>query len=121
MEMPMGDVADRFTIVLQKFIHGRKLGEVPEIQAELIALWSELGVGKTLAALLVDLLAQNVRIWGLEADIRNGGESFMSYAEIGARALAIRDINKERIAAKNAVAKHFGDSHIEVKLDHASG
>ena len=120
MEMPIGEVSDRFTIVVQKFIHGRKFGPVPELRAELAQLLSALSSNPGFAQRLVDLLEANVRIWWLETDLRNGREGGISLEDVGRRALEIRDVNKERIAAKNAIAAYSRDDRFEVKIDHAS-
>jgi hypothetical protein len=68
---------------------------------------------------LVALLDVNARIWDLESDIRAGKEGRLGLEEVGRRALAIRDINAERIALKNAVARLVGE-FADVKVDHAS-
>lgn len=61
----------------------------------------------------------NGQIWDLEADIRKGKEGELGLEEVGRRALAIRDLNKERIAIKNELAEKVGE-YQEVKGDHAS-
>ena len=120
MEMPIGDVADRLTILLQKFIHGRQADRCWEIQAELHDCLLALGIDAKLVSALLALLNANVTIWWLETDLRNGKEGALPLEEVGRRAIQIRNINQERITAKNAVAELYGDHRREVKLNHAS-
>lgn len=68
---------------------------------------------------LRDLCKVNSEIWDLEAAIRQGKEGELGLEEVGRRALAIRDKNKERIAIKNNISECVGD-FIEVKGNHAS-
>ena len=70
---------------------------------------------------LVDRLGiVNNKIWHLENEIRHMKELRLPLNEIGRRALMIRDLNKERVAYKNAIddisEEFFGD----LKVDHAS-
>ncbi len=48
----------------------------------------------------------NGKIWDLEFAIRMSDDLIME--EVGRRALLIRDLNKQRIALKNEVAKFHG-------------
>ncbi len=70
---------------------------------------------------LVDRLSiVNLKIWHLESDIRLGKENKLSKEEIADNALAIRDLNKERIELKNAINELFSKGYREVKVNHAS-
>ncbi len=70
---------------------------------------------------LVDRLSiVNLKIWHLENEIRQGGEGKFTLAEIGRRALLVRDLNKERVAYKNAINK-IGERYFnDIKIDHRS-
>lgn len=71
---------------------------------------------------LVDRLCiTNLRIWHLEEDVRAGKEGQLGLEEVGRRALAIRDLNKERVALKNALNEVLdGEAFRELKVKHAS-
>jgi hypothetical protein len=47
-------------------------------------------------------------------------EHLLSLAEIGQRAIAIRDWNNKRITYKNSIAELFGLELREIKTDHLS-
>ena len=66
--------------------------------------------------LYVQLQEINGRIWDLESDIRKGKEGELGLEEVGRRAIAIRNINGERIALKQKIA----ELHAEKKYNHAS-
>lgn len=70
---------------------------------------------------LVDRLAIiNLRIALLESDIRSAKEGTLGLEEVGRRALQIRDLNRERVALKNALNEFDPASFREVKVAHAS-
>lgn len=68
---------------------------------------------------LFQLKEWNGKIWDLESDIRKGKEGELGLEEVGRRALAIRDLNGERIRVKNQIAELF-DEYLEKKFNHAS-
>ena len=57
-------------------------------------------------------------IWDLEWQLKSGVEQMLSLAEIGRRAIAIRDFNNRRIAYKNSIATILGHPVKEIKQDH---
>jgi len=59
-------------------------------------------------------------IWSLEADLRQGNEGQHDLAEIGRRAIAIRDWNRTRIELKNNIAELLNCAVREIKRDHRS-
>jgi hypothetical protein len=59
-------------------------------------------------------------IWALESDLKSGLEDKLSLAEIGRRAILIRDYNRKRINLKNIVADKVKCSVKEIKKDHVS-
>ncbi len=78
------------------------------------------GVEISLGDLVDRLGIVNQKIWALENEIRKGGEGKFTLAEIGRRALLVRDFNKERIAYKNAINK-IGERYFnDIKIDHRS-
>ena len=60
------------------------------------------------------------QIWDLEWQLKSGVENLLSMAEIGERAIAIRDWNNRRITYKNSIAELFGLELREIKTDHLS-
>jgi len=75
-----------------------------------------------LAELIEKLFIVSNRIWLLESDIRQGKEKELGLEEVGRRALAIRDLNKQRIAYKNAINESFDKKNAlkEIKVNHRS-
>lgn len=69
---------------------------------------------------LDDLYDLNKQIWDLESDIRKGKEGELGLEEVGRRAIAIRDINKKRVAIKNKITEETGLGFKDVKMNHAS-
>lgn len=68
---------------------------------------------------VVDRLAiANIRIALLESAIRNGTR--LSDAEIGRRTRIIRELNRERVAMKNALNAFDPYAFREIKVHHAS-
>ncbi len=113
MEMSPGEIADRYTILRMK------AAKAPQLMTELSRYSEEivrLNIMRIWPLLLI-LMEMNAKIWMLEADIRNGKE--MPLEEVGRRALAIRDLNKNRVIAKAEIDKLFNATP-DVKIDHAS-
>lgn len=59
-------------------------------------------------------------IWGLEAELKSGNENNLDLAEIGKRAIMIRDYNNKRITIKNQIAELLNCTVREIKKDHLS-
>jgi len=59
-------------------------------------------------------------IWALESELKSGTEQNLDLAEIGKRAIAIRNLNNQRIALKNIIAEKLGCDVREIKQDHLS-
>ena len=59
-------------------------------------------------------------IWDLEWQLKSGVEHLLPMDEIGRRAIAIRDLNNQRITFKNSIAALFGLKMREIKSDHLS-
>lgn len=60
------------------------------------------------------------QIWELEYLLKTGQENQLSLEEIGRRAIAIRNLNKQRVTLKNFIAEKFNDPVREIKKDHLS-
>jgi len=59
-------------------------------------------------------------IWELEKELKSGKELELDLAEIGRRAILIRDWNNKRIGVKNKIAELLECPVREVKRDHLS-
>jgi len=59
-------------------------------------------------------------IWDLEWQLKTGVEDKLPLAEIGERAIAIRNFNNKRVALKNEIAELLKDTIKEIKQDHLS-
>ena len=112
MKMTIGDMVDKWTILRMKV----RLSE--ESKDEFNAYNEEFTRYKFPPDMLADLVEANSKIWVLESEIRNGRE--LPLDEVGRRALMIRDLNKQRIEAKNRINDIFKD-YKEHKVNHASG
>lgn len=115
MEMSLGEVVDRYSIV--KLKSERTEADCTE---ELKALTQELDKVEGLAPYVQQLYEINGRVWDLESDIRKGKEGELGLEEVGRRAIMIRGINGERVAIKNTVNKIYKTGFLETKVNHAS-
>jgi hypothetical protein len=116
MEWPIADLLDRLSISELK---AERIGH-PECKAEAKRLKREaVRYNNNAIAYLPFLKTVNGKIWDLEADIRQGKEGKLGLEEVGRRALAIRELNGERVALKNRIAESSGDFK-DIKADHAS-
>ena len=119
MEMPLSEVVDRYSILLLK---KERLPENEELKKECSRFEAELSRYKergNIEELIAQLKEVNGQIWDLESDIRKGKEGELGLEEVGRRALAIRELNAERIRRKNRIAAERGE-FVEVKVDHGS-
>lgn len=78
------------------------------------------GVAPDVRELYEDLKDIHRRIWSLEAELKTGREQELALEEIGRRAIAIRDLNNQRINLKNTIADRLNDPVREIKKDHLS-
>jgi len=115
MEMSPGEICDRYTILRMK----------ADLDATLLPTTIQYGM-VVLEFLqkhpwiynpLLDLMEANAKIWMLESDIRNYKK--MAQAEVGRRAILIRDHNAKRVAAKARIDEAFG-AVPDRKFDHIS-
>jgi hypothetical protein len=100
MKLSNGEFLDKLSILILRVVNG-------DTPADLIDYLREFNNKD--AKRLVDLIEINNKIWKLESDIRLGKEGKLSMADVGRRALQIRDHNKIRVLLKN-----------ETKINHAS-
>ena len=64
---------------------------------------------------LIALKILHHKIWDLEDDFKKCRIDGTDLAEVGRRALEIRDYNNTRVALKNEIAKKLGDLVKEIK------
>lgn len=121
--MPVCELCDRYTIAQLK------LERLPDSEIDKDGLRRQLdyyarGIDRGLSGmtdLLCNLLEVNGLIWDAEAAIRQGLDTELSMAEIGSRALRIRDLNRLRIAIKNQITQLAGQpDFVDCKMNHAS-
>jgi hypothetical protein len=99
MEMPMAVLADKFTILTLKLERGLDVKDEWNAYREAVG---DLDVD--------ELMNINLQMWNLEELISVETD----LAKIGAYYLALRGMTAQRIAAKNAIAKRYGE-YLEVK------
>jgi hypothetical protein len=119
MEMPISEIADRYSICLLKSerIHDT---DISEVNRELNILKNELNKFNNINDYINSLYNINGQIWDLESDIRRGKEKEIGLEEVGRRAIAIRELNKKRIFIKNEIVKKYNMGFTELKMYHAS-
>lgn len=127
MEIPLADVIDRYTILKLKSerLTAEQRKFEPILNRELLAYEQALmdyrQRGISVKQEWVDELYNiNGNCWDLEAAIRQGKEEELGLEEVGRRAILIRDVNRQRIAVKNLIAKETGLGFLEIKINHAS-
>lgn len=141
MKMSPGEVCDKYVILRMKAKLNResaKLGKVKlkedlqkeekAYELEYLSLIVEAEAQRKIPHFLnnvLTLMEINAKIWVLEASMRASNpedpcaQEKLDMAEVGKRALRIRDLNSVRVSAKVAIDKMFGACPDE-KVDHAS-
>ena len=129
MNMPEGEVCDRYTILRMKARLDAKSAILLKQYDKEFRVIMEHAVQTGFEDVLMDrmlmLQEANSRIWMLEASMRKefkddpAAQEELDMAEFGKRALAIRDINKFRVKAKADIDELFGRI-VESKVEHAS-
>jgi hypothetical protein len=122
--LPELELIDRLCIARVKYQRttGGNQAELDWYEAryqELLALLTE-SQQQTLAYNIAEITRIHNQIWDLEWQLKSGVEHLLSMAEIGQRAIAIRDWNNRRITYKNSIAELFGLELREIKTDHLS-
>ena len=113
---PVIELVDRYTIACLKYdkTHANK---------EELDFYKEQLVNHNIDLIQVEidqLYQIHAQIWQLESQLKSGKEQELSLAEIGRRAIDIRDFNNKRIKLKNLVAEKLGCVVREIKQDHLS-
>lgn len=116
-EFPVIELVDRYTIARVKYekTNGANAAELLFYQAQL----AKIDI-KSIQEELDKLEDIHRRIWALEDDFKKCRLQGVDLAEIGRRALEIRDINNYRVQYKNSIAAKVNDPVREIKQDHTS-
>ena len=69
--------------------------------------------------LIEKLFIANNKIWHLETELTEEGKK-NNHKRCGELALAIRQVNKERVAIRNFLNEKFGTGFSELKVNHGS-
>ena len=116
-EFPVIELVDRYTIARVKY------EKTAGANAAELAFYTK-QIAKLDQNLIKDELEQlesiHRQIWNLEDDFKKCRVDVVDLAEIGRRALEIRDINNHRVQYKNIMAEKLGDTVREIKKDHTS-
>jgi len=114
-----GDVVDKMTILTRKVFFGEE--DAIEELYYLIGCLNKMDKGSgDLIAAIIRLAQMNFEIWNLENEIRKGGEDKFTRAQIGGRAIEIRNYNRKRVKYKNHINKLTDLGFTEFKVKHRS-
>lgn len=113
-KFPVMELVDRYTIAQVKYdrTSGANQAELDFYEQQMnsidkILIWDELQALKIL----------HNKIWSLEDDFKKCKIDGTDLAEVGRRALEIRDYNQFRVNLKNAVASKLNDPVREIKTN----
>jgi hypothetical protein len=114
---PVIELVDRYTIARVKYnkTNGANAAELEFYSAQMAKLDMQL-----IQAELFILEDIHQRIWAMEDDFKKRRIDGADLAEIGQRALDIRDLNNYRVQYKNSIADKLNDPVREIKQYHTS-
>lgn len=116
MNFPVIEFFDRLAIAEVKW--ERTSGNLDELN------WYKLQLSNYNMVLVSNLYNElkeiHSTIWDLEKELKSGKEAELELAEIGRRAILIRDWNNKRITIKNQMAELLSCPVREIKRDHLS-
>jgi len=117
MKFPVIEIVDRYCIAIVKGI------KTNNANAEEVKFYSkqmeDVGISKS-HILISQLIQHHEYVWSLEDDFKKSKIDNLPLAEIGLRALHIRDVMKQRVILKNALAELVNDPVREIKQNHTS-
>ena len=125
IKMPTSEICDRYSICkLKSERTDEDLTEELELYADEIneadRNYFDYENVKYVHDYIDDLYEINGKIWDLESDIRKGREDELGLEEVGRRAIAIRQLNKQRISIKNKIVEMTGEGFKDIKVNHGS-
>jgi hypothetical protein len=117
MKFPVIEIVDRYTIAVVKHIktNGANQEELDFYVEQMKEVQLDLQ-----HQLVLELIDHHAYVWSLEDDFKKGRIDGLPLEEIGRRAIHIRDIMKQRVILKNALAELVNDPVREIKQDHSS-
>lgn len=112
MKFPVIEIVDRYAIALVK--HNKTSGANQEELDFYLKQMGEINIDIN-HELILELISVHDRGWDLEDDIKQGRIDHRPLEEIGRRALDMRDLMKNRVILKNALAELVDDPIREIK------
>ncbi len=116
MFFPLVELVDRYTIAQLKFFKTQQNANELNFYQEQMSAY-DLTLIQTQ---LEELYNIHKEIWSLESELKSGVEHQLDLAEIGRRAIEIRNWNNRRVTLKNSIAEKLGCNIKEIKKDHLS-
>jgi hypothetical protein len=116
MIFPVIELVDRYAIAKLKFFKTNANQEEVDFYKDQLSYY-DLDLVSEEMTMLYDI---HSKIWNLEKELKSGVEDQLELAEIGRRAIEIRDWNNKRVKLKNTIAEKLGCVVREIKKDHAS-
>lgn len=113
---PVIELVDRYSIAKLKFDKTKANQDELEFYQQQVQQFDLSKVSTELEA----LYTIHSNIWALESELKTGREQELPLEEIGRRAIAIRDLNNQRVTLKNKIAEQLGCTVREIKKDHLS-
>lgn len=113
---PVIELVDRYSIACLKYDKTQANKEELDFYKECLKNYDMELISEELAK----LYKIHSQIWHLESLLKSGKENELELAELGRRAIAIRDLNNYRIKLKNTMAEKLGCQVREIKRDHLS-
>jgi hypothetical protein len=116
-QFPVIELVDRYTIARVKYekTNGANQAELDFYQQQINQLDVNL-----IQVELTQLENIHRQIWAMEDDFKKRRIDGADLADIGQRALDIRDLNNYRVAYKNSIAGKLNNPVREIKQDHTS-
>ena len=117
MKFPVIELVDRYTIAVVKHKNtaGANQAELDFYHNQML----ELDLDRIYREVNA-LIKLHFKIWSMEDDFKKCRLAGVDLAEIGQRALDIRDLNNSRVTLKNQIAELLDNSVREIKQDHVS-
>ena len=113
---PIGELIDRLIIAR---IKTEKLGLITNESKWYESAVKDLDL-REVESEMIELKQAHYKIWEMEGLLKSGLEKQITLAEIGRRAIKIRNYNSERINIKNRISQKLGCNVVEIKKDHLS-
>ena len=114
-QMTFGEFIDRLSICSKKALC-KLPGATDEIE-KMLGWCKDNGIDGEFILAIIRIAQCNMDIWHLEHSVRNAAEGSMTLAEVGRRAIMVRNTNKTRIESKNILDK---GEYVEEKIKHLS-